>query len=188
MPARFVNIDRDTPLLLAPNLREWVADRHRCHFIVEPVAELDLRQVKVNERGCGSEPYPPSTLMALILYSCASGVFCRRRIEQAAPQKVQPGPKDQYNFTDPETRIMKAGNGDHFEQACNAQAAVEVDSRLIVGQRVSDAAKDKKQLDPIVAAIPEGVARVEAVLADSGFYSEEAVKEAEAIEAGEGVD
>jgi hypothetical protein len=38
-----------------------------------------------------------------------------------------------------------------------------------VGQRVSDAAKDKKQMDPIVAAIPEGVARVEAVLADSGF-------------------
>jgi hypothetical protein len=38
-----------------------------------------------------------------------------------------------------------------------------------VGQRVSDAANDKKRLDPTVAAIPEGVARVEAVLADSGF-------------------
>ena len=65
MPARFVNIDRDRPLLLAPNLREWVPDNHLCHFIVDAVAELDLRQVKVNERGCGSEQYPPSMLMSL---------------------------------------------------------------------------------------------------------------------------
>ncbi|MBA4147547.1 MAG: IS5/IS1182 family transposase, partial [Verrucomicrobia bacterium] len=41
-----------------------------------------------------------------------------------------PQPKDQYNFTDPESRIMKAGSGQHFEQSYNAQAAVEVDSRL----------------------------------------------------------
>ena len=39
------------------------------------------------------------------------------------------------NFTDPESRIMKAGNGDHFEQAYKAQAAVEVESRLMVAQR-----------------------------------------------------
>ena len=42
-----------------------------------------------------------------------------------APTPV-PAPKDQYNFTDPESRIMKAGNGHHFEQSYNAQAAVEV--------------------------------------------------------------
>jgi hypothetical protein len=46
-----------------------------------------------------------------------------------------PAPGDQYNFTDPESRIMKAGNENHFEQSYNAQAAVDVASRLIVGQR-----------------------------------------------------
>jgi hypothetical protein len=102
------------------------------------------------------------------------------------PPKSQPGPKDQYNFTDPESRIMKAGNGAHFEQAYNAQAAVEVESRLIVGQRVSDAANDKEQLVPTVGAIPEEMGRVEAVLVDSGFYSEAAVKEVETMEAGGG--
>ncbi len=45
------------------------------------------------------------------------------------PPSAEPKPKDQYNFTDPESRIMKAGTGDHFEQADNAQAAVEVESR-----------------------------------------------------------
>jgi hypothetical protein len=82
MPARLVNIDRETPLLLAPDLRDWVAPNHLCHFIVDAVAELDLRQVKVNERGSGSEQYSPPMLMALIIYSYASGVFGSRRIDQ----------------------------------------------------------------------------------------------------------
>ena len=96
--------------------------------------------------------------------------------------KEQPGSKDQYNFTDPQSRIMKAGGGkDHFEQACNAQAAVEVGSRLIVGQRVSDAPNDKKELVPTVQAVQTPVVGgVKTVLADSGFYSEKAVQAVEA--------
>jgi hypothetical protein len=91
----------------------------------------------------------------------------------------QPEPSDQYNFTDAQSRIMKAGNGQHFEQSYNAQAAVEVDSRLIVGQRVSPAPNDKQELVPSVAAIAPPVASVAAVLADSGFYSEAAVQAVE---------
>jgi len=68
MPARLVNIDRDTPLLLPPNLRDWVPANHLCLFILDAVEELDLRQVKVNERGTGSEQYPPRLLLSLLLY------------------------------------------------------------------------------------------------------------------------
>lgn len=76
---------------------------------------------------------------------------------------------------------MKAGNGDHFEQAYNAQAAVEVESRLIVAPRVSDAPNDKGQLPLTAAAIPVAVVEsVGAVLVDNGFYSEEAVQGVEA--------
>jgi hypothetical protein len=91
----------------------------------------------------------------------------------------QSNPSDQYNFTDPESRIMKAGNGQHFEQCYNAQAAVEVDSRLIVGERVSPAPNDKQELVPNLAAIARPVASVAAVLIDSGFYSEAAVQAVE---------
>ena len=80
---------------------------------------------------------------------------------------------------------MKAGNGQHFEQAYNAQAAVEVESRLIVGQRVTDAANDKEQLVPTGIAIPSSVGAVEAVLADSGFYSEAAVQAVEKTSTGD---
>ena len=347
MAARFVTIDYDTPLILPPDLREWVPAGHLAHFILDAVEEMDLRQVQVNERGTGSEQYPPRMLLALLLYCYATGVFGSRRIEQATwdsvpvrmicgdthpdhdtictfrrenrgllaetfvrvlelaqalkflqvgqitvavdgtkvlanaskhaavsyehagktiqqleleveallakaeqsdstpleegltiPQEVQrrqarkaqlaaaraqiearanaraaaemaayratvseraaqkergekprgPEPKepslqpkasDQYNFTDPESRIMKAATGQHFEQSYNAQAAVEVDSRLIVGQRVSQAPNDKQELVSSVAAIAPPVESVAAVLTDSGFYSAEAVQRVE---------
>ena len=80
---------------------------------------------------------------------------------------------------------MKAGSGGHFEQAYNGQAAVEVESRLIVGQRVTDAPNDKEQLGPTLAAV-EGVAGpVAEVLIDSGFVSEAAVRAVERDAQGE---
>jgi transposase len=301
MGPRFVNIDRDTPLLLPPNLRDWVPADHLAHFVVDAVEAMDLRQVNVNTRGTGDEQYPPSMMLSLLIYSYATGTFGSRRIEQStydsvavrfltadthpdhdtictfrrengpllsqsfvkvlqlaqelkvlqvgqltvsvdgskvlanaskhaavsyeragkqieqlelevqqliakaeqadatplqegltipeeitrrqerkaalakaraeiearaaacyaaelaeheqklaqrqerrargervggkppAPPSPQPGPTEQHNFTDPESRIMKAGSGQHFEQSFNAQAVVEVDSQLIVG-------------------------------------------------------
>ena len=88
MGPRFVNIDRDTPLLLPVNLRDWVPAGPLAHFIVDAVEELDLRQVRVNHRGTGSEQYPPSMMMALLLYSYATGTFSSRRIEQATHDSV----------------------------------------------------------------------------------------------------
>ena len=88
MPARFVNIDRDTPLLLPPNLKDWVPANHLCLFIVDAVEELALHQVKVNERGTGSEQYPPRMLLSLLIYSYATGVFGSRRIEQSTYESV----------------------------------------------------------------------------------------------------
>jgi transposase/ethanolamine utilization protein EutQ (cupin superfamily) len=97
-----------------------------------------------------------------------------RGAEPTPPSEV-PDAKVQYNFTDPESRIMKAGNGQHFEQAYNAQAAVD-EQMLIVGERLSVAPNDKEELVPTVAAIsPVVAAEVKAVLTDNGFYSEGAV-------------
>jgi transposase len=97
------------------------------------------------------------------------------RGQEPVPPSAVPEPKAQYNFTDPESRIMKAGNGSHFEQAYNAQAAVD-EAMLIVGARVSAAPNDKQELPASVAAIsPVVVAAVKNILVDSGFYSEAAV-------------
>ena len=72
MPARFVTIDRDTPLLLPPNLRDWVPADHLVHFILDAVDSLDLRQVRVNTRcewrsksaAGGARKYPTSQSMS----------------------------------------------------------------------------------------------------------------------------
>lgn len=97
----------------------------------------------------------------------------------AGPESVAetPASTDQYNYTDPESRIMKTGSG--FEQSYNAQAAVEIESRLIVGQSVTASPNDKEQLVPTLASIPVELGKPERVLTDSGFYSEAAVAAAE---------
>ncbi len=40
MATRFINIDRNTPLLLPPDLRDWVADDDMVHFVIEAVAVI----------------------------------------------------------------------------------------------------------------------------------------------------
>ena len=342
MPARFVNVDRQTPMFLPCDLRDWLPADHIVHFILDAVEQLSLNHFHVNGRGTGSEQYPPAMMLALLIYSYATGRFGSRTIEAAThsdvavryicanrhpdhasictfrtanepafvaafthvlqlahqlrltqvgsvsvdgtkiaahaskhaavsyhragemiaqlelevqellgqakaadaqetkipgldlpaelrrreqrvaalqraragigerarqvaaeqqpeyeakvaarqaqraagkkprgkepvPPSAVPDAKAQYNFTDPESRIMKAGNGPHFEQAYNAQAAVD-GAMLVVGARVSDAPNDKQELPASVAAIsPVVAAKVQAVLADSGFYGEAAV-------------
>ena len=88
----------------------------------------------------------------------------------------------QHNFTDSDSRIMKAGNGKHFEQSYNAQAAVDTEgSMLILGGYVTEHVNDKKELEGVVGSVAEEVREVNTVSCDSGFYSEEAVHAVEGV-------
>lgn len=359
MAARFVNIDRDTPMLMPPDMRDWVAEGHLVHFILDAVSLLDLSTAHINHRGSGDAQYPPATMLALLIYSYATGAFSSRQIERStyesvpvrylcagthpdhdsicafrvqnggllaknfhqvlelaarakllkvgsitlavdgtkilanaskhsavshghaaeqmrlledeitallaraadadsaplrdglsipaeierrqdrlaklkaaaaimrerakerhaqeqaeyaaklraheeriqaaternggkrprggkAPKPPQEGPEpsDQFNFTDSESRIMKAGSGQHFEQSYNAQAGVEVESRLIIAGQVVDAPNDKQELPPTLGTLDPVIESVSQVLIDSGFYSEAAVKAVESAEGG----
>jgi transposase len=101
----------------------------------------------------------------------------REQAESAGkkPEEAKPTPKAQYNFTDPESRIMKGPEG--FVQAYNTQIAVEPNFQFIVGQTVTPAANDKQQMAPLVQAIQEQSGqKPEEVLADSGYCSEETLQ------------
>ncbi len=92
-----------------------------------------------------------------------------------AEEKAKPKGKMQYNFTDPESRIMPGADG--FVQAYNAQIAVEPDLQWIVGQRVTQASNDKQQLKPTVEAIGEQAGqKPQEVLTDSGYCSDANLK------------
>lgn len=87
-----------------------------------------------------------------------------------SPESATPKPKVQYNFTDPEPRIMKGPDG--FVQAYNAQIVVD-EQQLIVGQSVTQETNDKKQLLPMITTIAQqsGVTPTQ-VLADAGYCSD----------------
>jgi len=89
------------------------------------------------------------------------------------PTAPEPGArdKDQYNFTDPESRIMKQGNQQGFEQAYNAQIAVAHEGRLIVGNILLDHPNDKQAGVPTAQAIPAALGRPVAALMDNGYFS-----------------
>ena len=90
----------------------------------------------------------------------------------APEQTAAPAAKDQYNFTDPDSRIMHHGP-DGFVQGYNAQVAVEATLRLIVGQAVTQATNDKQQLAPMVTTIQAQAGETpNQLLADSGYCSD----------------
>lgn len=85
---------------------------------------------------------------------------------------LTPPDKAQHNFTDADSRIMPDKGA--FSQGYNAQAAVDVDKMLIVGQLVSQAPNDKRQLLPTLDAIDvEQLGKPTDVIADAGYFSAE---------------
>jgi len=89
------------------------------------------------------------------------------------PEQARPAPEAQRNFTDPESRIMKDGATKGFEQAYNAQAAVDGHAQVIVACAVTQAASDVAQLLPMVEQVAANTGhQPEAVLADAGYFSE----------------
>ena len=92
------------------------------------------------------------------------------------PAEAVPEPKDQINFTDPESRIMKTSNKG-WDQCGNAQAVANED-QIILAADVTDQANDKRQAVPMVDQTLENLkaAGVEqpvgAAVMDAGYYSE----------------
>lgn len=344
MGDRFQTVDRDTPYLLPPSVQDWLPESHLARFVVEVVLQLDLRKLEGTYAGRGSKAYHPATLLALLFYGYATGVFSSRRLEDATydsvafryiaanthpdhdtianfrrrfleelkplfveillparamgflklgrvsldgtkvlanaskhsalswghiqklerqlgeeveellrraeaadgseaaegmdipkelalrerrlealgeakakllrraaereaaeraeyeeklarreargkagrkpggrppkPPAAGPREKDQINLTDEESRIMPVSGGS-FEQAYNAQAAVDHESRLIVTSGVTQNVNDKKELEPALTALgrlPAAVGRAKELLADNGYFSEANVR------------
>jgi transposase len=104
------------------------------------------------------------------------------------PEQAGPEPKAQYNFTDPESQVMKVSNKG-WDQCINAEVVVN-EQQIIVAADVTDEANDKQQVRPMVEQMKQNLAavgvreRAKEMVADSGFYSEANVAYLEA----EGID
>ncbi len=302
MSTRYVNIDRETLMLLPPDLKEWVAGDDLVHFILEAMGSMDLRWAMVNERGCGSRQYPPGMMLAVLIYSYAHGIFSSRKIERATyrdlsvrylsgnthpdhdtianfrknngkligeafvhvlrmakemkflklgtisvdgtkmganaskrrtlsmdeiekkvgqilqeaeeveasdtdegdrlpdelldpkvrqakmkealerireREKAEESSKVKVNLTDGDSQLMPAA-GKGFIQGYNAQLAVSTQSGLIVSAAVCTDTNDRCQLTSTVKAIPKGLGKPKAILADTGYDNQAQIAEVEA--------
>jgi transposase len=101
----------------------------------------------------------------------------------APPAEAVPAPKDQINFTDPESRIMKASNKG-WDQCGNARAVTNA-HQIILAADVTGQANDARQAVPMVDQAranldAAGAAEaIDAVLGDAGYYSEANAKDLE---------
>ncbi len=78
------------PMLLPPDLRDWVPEDDIVHFVIEAVERMPLAcdAFYVNHRGTGSQQYSPRMMLALLVYCYANGIFSSRRIERATYRDI----------------------------------------------------------------------------------------------------
>ena len=142
---------------------DWVADKKlRAERIRKAKAELEAEAKAAAEAKRKAEA-------AAAEKRAAAGR--RKPGRQAAPPSTEPDAKDQKNFTDPQSRIMKSKDG--FVQAYNAQAAVDAEAQIIVAHDVTQSPVDCGQLVPMTDAIETNLGRKpEQLSADAGYCSE----------------
>jgi transposase len=93
------------------------------------------------------------------------------------PTPPTPGPrdKDQYNFTDPESRLMKNATNSGFDQHYNVQVVVEHESRLVVGNWLCDHPNDKQAALPTIDTLPPQLGQPKKANLDTGYFSEDTI-------------
>jgi transposase len=90
MPQNFLSSDRDQPLLLPPDLRDWLPENHLAWTILDVVAEMDLSAFYDDYRsdGHGRAAYDPAMMVALLLYAYSRGERSARGIERECEEDI----------------------------------------------------------------------------------------------------
>ena len=86
--ARFVPVERDTEFLFPPSVQEWRPKDHLAWFVVNVVEQLNLSSLDQSYAGRGSDVHHPAMLVALLLYSYATGTFSIRALERASCDSI----------------------------------------------------------------------------------------------------
>ena len=86
--SNFITPDRHTAYLLPPSISDWLSQDHLARFVVEVIDQLDLSNLTRQYAGRGSRAHHPATLLAILVYGYATGVFSSRRLERATYDSV----------------------------------------------------------------------------------------------------
>jgi transposase len=90
MAQNFLHCDRDQPMLLPPDLRDWLPADHLAWFVIEAIEELDLDPFYAAYRsdGHGAAAHEPTMMLTLLAYSYAVGERSSRAIERRCREDV----------------------------------------------------------------------------------------------------
>jgi transposase len=106
-----------------------------------------------------------------------------RKPKGPEPKAPEPGPndKDQYNFTDPDSRIMKNSTNTGVDQHYNVQVANDQESLLIIAHALSNHPNDKQEAVPTLAAISPEIGKPKAAAMDNGYFSQANIRACEEL-------
>src|ERR687888_1919930 len=90
MAYNFLGGDRDQPLLLPPDLRDWLPHGHLAWFLLDVVDQVDLAPFyrAHREEGHGHPAYDPKLLLGVLLYAYCLGVRSSRQIERRCVEDI----------------------------------------------------------------------------------------------------
>jgi transposase len=90
MGQNFLTCDRDQPLLLPPDLHDWLEEDHLAWFVIEAIEELDLEDFYASYRadGHGRAAHDPKMMLTLITYAYAVGERSSRGLERRCREDV----------------------------------------------------------------------------------------------------
>jgi len=98
-----------------------------------------------------------------------------KKPKSKAKQRTAPPDDKKYNFTDPDSGLMRTSNG--YVQGYNAQAAVDTRKHIIVACDVSGEKNDLNELIPVIKQIRVNCKQqAKEISADSGYCSHENLK------------
>ena len=153
--------------------------RRTAKEILREAEKVDAEEDKLyGEKNPLLHPLPPDWKERLKKARAA-----RKALEERAEAsgKGEPETTDQYNFTDPDSRIVQdSGNKKAFIQGYNAQAAVDAKSQVIVMAALTQENGDGRHLAPMVEELERELGELPAkLLADAGYFSSVTIESVE---------
>ena len=122
MPTTFRPYQPDQGLLLAPDMRDWLAEGHLAHHVSDLVDGLDLTAFYAPYEGDGrrKSPYEPRMMVKVMIYGYATGVFSSRGLARKLEEDVA-------------FRVLAAGNFPSHRTICEFRRRHLADFKALFG-------------------------------------------------------
>lgn len=155
--------------------------RQKAREILREAEKVDAEEDKLygSDKNPSLHPLPPDWKERL-----EKAREARKALEERARAKGKEEPETtaQYNFTDPDSRIVQdSGNKRAFVQGYNAQAAVDAKSQVIVMAAITQESPDQSHLGPMAEELGRELGELPSkLLADAGYFAEAPIRALEA--------